>query len=271
MMEDVRDASAVKGTVERPMVLAGPGDSIRIVPLYVPEDVTQLKVGAAPPKLTYRGGPLLASVKVFTVFWGTAWNAAPQSDLVGKINSFFDAILVSPLMDQLAEYSVAGYAIGHGQRIGTATITSPKLRQSVTDHAIQHMLQQEISTNSAFPRPSANTLYFVYLPPGVSVSQGGSRSCQAFCGYHENVSGQIFYAVMPYPGCNGCAGGLDTFAALTSTSSHELCEAITDAVPGQGWYDDQNGEIGDICAWKTKQVGAYTVQLEWSNQANNCI
>ena len=54
-------------------------------------------------------------------------------------------------------------------------------------------------------------------------------------------------------------------------ASHELCEVITDAIPGQGWYDDANGEIGDICAWKTKKVGNYTVQLEWSNKANNFI
>lgn len=257
--------------VERPMVLAGPGDSIRIVPLYVPEEVMKLTAGTVPPKLTYRGGPLLTSVEVFTVFWGAAWHTSPQSGLVPKLNQFFTSILASPLMDQLAEYSVAGKTIGHGNCIGTATITTPKLRHSVTDHAIQHMLQQEISTNSAFPQPTPHTLYFVYLPPGVSISQGGSRSCQAFCGYHENISSQIFYAAMPYPGCSGCSGGLDTFEALTSTSSHELCEAITDPIPGQGWYDDQNGEIGDICAWKTKQVGGYTVQLEWSNKANDCI
>ena len=133
------------------------------------------------------------------------------------------------------------------------------------------MLQQEISTNPAVPHPTPNTLYFVYLPPGVRVVQGGSASCQAFCGYHNDISGQIFYAAMPYPGCSGCLGGLSGVDALTSTSSHELCEAITDAIPGQGWYDDANGEIGDICAWKTKKVGQYTVQLEWSNKANKCV
>jgi len=76
---------------------------------------------------------------------------------------------------------------------------------------------------------------------------------------------------MPYPDCQGCTGSLATFDALTSTSSHELSEAITDPIPGQGWYDQNNGEIGDICAWKTKQVGNYTVQLEWSNNANSCV
>ena len=76
---------------------------------------------------------------------------------------------------------------------------------------------------------------------------------------------------MPYPGCTGCEGGLAIPDALTSTSSHELCEAITDPIPGTGWYDDANGEIGDICAWKTKTLGGYVVQLEWSNEAEACV
>ena len=252
------------------------GDPIRIVPLHVADAVTQptVEAAAAPataPQLTYRNGPLLGAVEVFTIFWGTLWQQGAQNAMVGQINQFFDFILTSPLIDQLAEYNVAGKTIGHGRRTGSITITTPTLKHSVSDTAIQHMLQQEVSTNVAVPHPTPNTLYFVYVEPGVKVVQGGSASCQAFCGYHSDISGQIFYAAMPYPGCGGCTGGLAPFDALTSTSSHELCEAITDAIPGQGWYDDANGEIGDICAWKTKKVGKYTVQLEWSNQANKCV
>jgi hypothetical protein len=252
------------------------GDPIRIVPLHVPDAVTQptAEAAAAPaaaPQLTYRNGPLLTGVEVFTIFWGPQWQQAAQSAMATQLNQFFDFILTSPLLDQLAEYNVPGQQIGHGRRTGSITITTPPLRHSVSDAAIQHMLQQEISTNPAVPHPTPNTLYFVYIQPGVKVVQGGSASCQAFCGYHSDISGQIFYAVMPYPGCGGCTGGLTPLDALTSTSSHELCEAITDAIPGQGWYDDANGEIGHICAWKTKKVGQYTVQLEWSNKANKCV
>jgi hypothetical protein len=252
------------------------GDPIRIVPLCVPDSVTQptAEAAAAPaatPQLTYRNGPLLTAVEVFTIFWGRAWQHAPQSGMATQINQFFDFILTSPLIDQLTEYNVPGRQIGHGRRTGSVTITTPALKHSVSDSAIQHMLQHEISTNAAVPHPTPNTLYFVYIQPGVKVVQGGAASCQAFCGYHNDVSGQIFYATMPYPGCGGCTGVLAPFDALTSTSSHELCEAITDPVPGQSWYDDVNGEIGDICAWKTKKVGQYTVQLEWSNQANACV
>jgi hypothetical protein len=252
------------------------GDAIRIVPLHLPDTVKTPPAdavpaaAASPPQLTYRNGPLLAAVEVFTIFWGPAWQTA-QAALATQINGFFDFILASPLIDQLAEYSVGHYAIGHGKRTGTTTITTPALKTSVSDTAIQHMLQTEISSNAGVPSPSPNTLYFIYLPPGVQVVQGGSASCTGFCGYHNDIAGQIFYAVMPYPGCSGCTGGLAVLDALTSTSSHELCEAITDPIPGQGWYDDANGEIGDICAWKTKKVGAYTVQLEWSNKLNQCV
>jgi hypothetical protein len=131
------------------------------------------------------------------------------------------------------------------------------------------LIQQEIDAGT-LPATNANTLYFVFLPDGVEVVQGGGASCQAFCGYHDSFGSDVYYGVMPYPGCSGCTGGSAVFDALTSTTSHELCEAITDPIPGQGWYDDTNGEIGDICAWKTRKLGNYTIQLEWSNQAGSC-
>jgi hypothetical protein len=146
---------------------------------------------------------LLTAVEVFTIFWGPAWQQGTQGAMVAQINQFFDFILTSPLIAQLAEYSVQGKQIGTGKRTGTLMITTPKLGHSLSDTAIQHMLQTEISSNPAVPHPTPNTLYFVYLPPGVRVVQGGSASCQAFCGYHSDISGQIFYAVMPYPGCAG--------------------------------------------------------------------
>jgi hypothetical protein len=207
---------------------------------------------------------------VFTFFWGDGWQAQPQAGLMQQVIQFFDYIVTSPLVDQMAEYSVAGNAIGHGANLGASPIAAT-LGQSVDDSVIQQFIQQEISTNSAVPQPTPNSLYFVFLPPGVAVSLGGSSSCVTFCGYHSDINGQLFYAVMPYPSCAGCSGGVTEFDALTATASHELCEAITDPVPGQGWYDDNNGEIGDICAWQTKKLGAYTVQLEWSNRAGGCI
>ena len=254
------------GRAARPITVTH-HDPIRIVPLHIPSAIA----APAAVQLTYRNGPLLSAVEVFTVFWGRAWKQAPLAAMVGQVNQFFDFILTSAVVDQLSEYSVPMFPISHGRRSGTITLTTPAPSTTVTDTAIQQMLRQQIAAKKGVPKPTPNTLYFVYVPPGVRVVMGGSASCQAFCGYHNAIGTTTFYAVMPYPGCTGCLGGLTAFDALTSTSSHELCEAITDPIPGQGWYDDNNGEIGDICAWQTKKVGDYTVQLEWSNQANQCI
>src|SRR2546428_11648464 len=69
-------------------------DPVRIVPLHAPREVFAPAPGiAAPPspQLTYRGGPLLGAVQVFTVFWGAAWNDAPQLSTAQSLNRFLRA------------------------------------------------------------------------------------------------------------------------------------------------------------------------------------
>ena len=240
-------------------------DPIRIVPVRL-DAIAPVGV----PKLTYRGGPLLTSVQAFLFFWGEAWQRDPLAGLTQQLNGFFDYVVTSRLVDQLGEYSVPGHTIGHGARAGAiALATAPPA--SLQDADVQHFIQQEIASDPAVTQPTANSLYFVFLPPGVTAGLDGATSCVNFCGYHNAIGGQIYYAVMPYPDCGGCIDGQSVLDAMTSIVSHELCEAITDPIPGQGYYDDQHGEIGDICAWKTKRLGGYAVQLEWSNQQGGCV
>jgi len=239
-------------------------EAIRVVPIHYPAPAALR--GA---RLTYRGGPLIAAAEVFTIFWGNLWSTTATSmELISKINTFFSDILVSPLVDQLAEYDVTRQKIEHGAFTGSTVLSANAPAGSVTDSAIQAALKEWISAKTV-PSNGPDSLYFVYLDPGIVSIMGGGRSCQSYCGYHSN-SGDTYYAVMPFPSCAGCLGGLQPFDAITATSSHELCEAITDPVPGTAWYDDTNGEIGDICAWNFKQIAGYTVQLEWSNNANKC-
>jgi hypothetical protein len=134
----------------------------------------------------------------------------------------------------------------------------------------------------------------IYFPPGKTITQGGSSSCVGggFCAYHGTTSTllngkNILYGVLPdmQPG-SGCAtgcGNSTTFGNYTSVTSHELTEAITDADVGiattfaapLAWYDMTNGEIGDICNAQQGSYVAngttYTIQLEFSNAANNCV
>src|SRR5690348_12083696 len=157
----------LRKTAGKPLRKIAPehSDAIRIVPLH-PQTGAEIVAPAAAPQLTYRGGPLIASVEVFTIFWGAAWNSAPQSAMMPQLNNFFDFVLTSALIDQLAEYNVANYKITFGRRTGTTTLSSPALGRTVQDSAIQKMLQGEIASGGTFPKPSANTLYFIYFPPG---------------------------------------------------------------------------------------------------------
>ena len=251
--------------------------AVRIVPMKPFGVRTLEEAPLSRRQLTYRNGPLLTAVEIFTVFWGAAWRGA-QAELVGQLNQFFQYIVGSPLIDQLAEYSRPGLTIGHGTFAGTQIVADSEPGASISDDRIQSFLSTNPAAKQAWADPAGNSekqlsnrLVFLYLPPGTVVNMGGSASCTGFCGYHSDIEGQRFYGAMPFPSCAGCTGGIATFDALTLTSSHEMCEAVTDPVAGTGWYSDQYGEIGDICAWETKKLGDYTVQKEWSNAANACV
>jgi hypothetical protein len=257
-----------------------------IVPLYKGVTGDQAKVPlskgliGAPgtPLLTYGNGPLLTNAQVITIFWGAGWTQSAQSGLLTQVNQFFDVILTSSLMDLIGQYSVPGQTIGHGSRIGTFTDSGSEPgggAGQVSDAQVRQEVQTLIN-NGNVPPANANTLYFVYLPPNVTLTgptdAGGGTSCVDFCGYHWFIPGsnpEIYYAAMPFPGCNGCLGGLSQIQSLTSVSSHELIEGITDPHPWSGWNSAQ-GEIGDICAWQVDVISGYTVQKEWSNKDGAC-
>jgi hypothetical protein len=278
-------------------------------------------------QLTFRGGPILKSVKLFGVFF----DSFPYKT---EMSSYLDWFATSDVLVELAEYNTGlGSHIGdaqlslggstppptppppvpgpplpppppvqcppgcvaeghkhHRHRIGrlfsllkTKHLSSDAGSQIIQDSDLQKIISNAIGAGS-LPKPDGETLFVLFLPDGVTVQMGSDASCTTFCGYHDTFSlsdgSAVYYAVLPFPSCDGCLGGLQEFDALTATTSHEISEAVTDPVPGSGWYDDANGEVGDICAWQFRSdsngqlpagVSSYNVQLEWSNQKNRCI
>ena len=112
-----------------------------------------------------------------------------------------------------------------------------------------------------------------------------------FCAYHGTLTANgvtTTYQVMPD---NQVGSGIDVGCGSgtlqqneTSALSHELVETITDPdvgfakvlAPPLGWYDVNNGEIGDICNGRHATfVGSdavtYTSQKQWGNSAAACI
>ncbi len=241
--------------------------NLSIVPL-----LTAPRAAVPAANMTYHGGPLIDNVAIVAAFWGSAWQA--QSTLIAALQGFFNYIVTSSFVDLLAEYSTASQSIGRGTLTGAFAIadSEPGDGTTVSDAQIQAALQQW-TQDGTLPAPTPNSLYFVFLPQGVTSTMGGAASCQQYCGYHGSV-GSIFYALMPFADCAGCSqdNELDT---LTVIASHELAESITDpswtATSGTGWFDDTTGEeIGDVCTGNTTQLGNYLVQQVWSQSQNAC-
>jgi hypothetical protein len=256
---------------------ADDGTAVHLMRMHDPGDQV---ADAAPPgaRLTFFGGPTLTHVSVHPVFWNA--NTQFQTNL----NAFYKAVTKSALYDMLHQYS----AIGRGS--GVKGFVDNRTATRVSDAAIHTELNRLFAAGS-LPLPSASNYYPVHFPAGVTITAAdGSQSCQVFCAYHGTYRRNginVNYGVIPDQG-GGCAGGCGHNAQrvnnLDSVASHELIEATTDPAVGLAttfaaplaWYDSVNGEIGDICnAQQGTTVGGdgvtYTIQLEFSNAASNCV
>ena len=112
--------------------------------------------------------------------------------------------------------------------------------------------------------------YGVFLPSGTTSTNGSSRSCTSYCGYHSSYTYNgktILYAVLPYNNCSGCSiSGKTVLDMMTIVTSHEIRETITD--PVNAWWETSSGyEADDKCAWHGlyQQTGGAWVQPEYSN------
>jgi hypothetical protein len=216
---------------------------------------------------------------VFTVFWNAS--VPNQSEL----GTFYGTIVNSPYVDWLREYNTPTQTIGRGSFIGSYVDPSPPSAKNLSDDAIRQELGKLID-NGALPRPDADTLFMVHFPAGVSISMSSATSCQQFCAYHSSfVHGDatVYYGIIPdFSGARASCGEESTpFASTTVVASHEVAEAMTDPNIGVAiddddehqlaWYDDQNGEIGDVCEGQNATVAGYRVTMLWSNKENACI
>lgn len=232
--------------------------------------------GAPVPNLTNHGGTVIESVQVVTIYWGAAWSSGANTILRTGVDSFFDFIVTSQLMDMLAEYSIPGKPIRHGSHVASVLISNNEpgvvtpSGRSVTDAQIQKALQGWVSKHLV-PAKTPNTLYFIYLPPNCVSVAGSEISCSNVCGFHNVIGNDLYYAVVPFINCQSCVVPGPFLDTLTLISSHELSEAITDPALGT-WFDhDLSHEIGDICNREEIRLGPFLVQLEWSNERGACV
>ena len=262
------------------------------------------------PQLSYYDGPIISNVYVVPVFWNSNVNAS----IVENIGQFFSDATVSNWYDLLSEYSSVGgtgQSIGRGTSDAGITITPSLCNASIiatcelTDAELQTELTAQINA-SVLPLPqgdlagNVNTVYMVFFPPNISLSIDSVKSCAngGFCAYHSTGTYGTANTPLPYGaimdefsgGCStGCGSSSTVLENMTSTTSHELAESVTDTDIGLftadslaapvAWYDGNNscGEVADICdngtSGYTITVSGRTwaVQQLWSNALGACV
>jgi len=173
---------------QSPESSAQPGKPIHIVPKVMNPQLAAPPAGAL---LQYYGGPVTTNLQVIVVFWGPNVN----STVTSNIGAFYTAITNSNYFDMLGEYNTnitvqagtnVGQAgtnqiIGPGTNGGTFTNTPSVCSTgpcTVADTKVQSEIKTQI-TNGNLPAPTSdsagnnNTLYMIYFPPKVKITQGG--------------------------------------------------------------------------------------------------
>ena len=228
-------------------------------------------------KVSYHGGPLIRNANIFAFYWGTAWGNDPGlAAMSEQMNQFLTDFVSGTPMDLLREYSRPNYAIGRGLfRTPGWVIDNSEPPNGISDQDIQKSIQTWIGDLNL--DRDQDSLFLLFLPPKIDTTAPWGKSCQQYCGYHWNA-GDVYYAVLPYP-CPRCSGGFGILDTLKIIASHEIYEAVTDPVFKQGWWDEQNDEIGDICEKTSPSVATFhtpdgrnhLIQTVWSNNTGACL
>src|SRR5579883_1359253 len=251
--------------------------------------------------LAYFGGSVISRIQVVQVLYGgtqSAYASQVWATASPSLASFYAGVTNSAYFDWLVEYDTpsaggTGQTIGRGAFLAQRHIVPSAANDGsvISDLQIEGEIAAQIAAG-ALPAPTSdaagnpNTVYMINFPRGKTITLGPLTSCTSggFCAYHQSFAsnGQtIVYGVLPDMGptsaCSlGCGANPVEFNDQTAVASHELIEAVTDPVPTLGWYDPNNGEIGDICNQQQGTVVGgdgltYVVQKEFSNLDDACI
>ncbi len=215
-----------------------------------------------------RAGSQIAVPQVTNIYLGQFWGDR------ALVEGFSKAVVENGYLDPLRDLK---YGTGPGTYQGA--VDKPILSDGDTLHDSDAQAAIRAMLDAATIQASANSLFMLVLPNGVTsvIDSGGAKSCAQFCGYHDAFDHNgvsIAYAVLPSSLCQGCGGQIGDFTAVYA---HELAEAVTDKVPGQGWVADDGEENGDLEAWVLFGWGPpedphrYTIQGYYTNERGNTV
>ncbi len=253
---------------------------------------------SASSELSYHGGAVETTPKIYLVLWGSQWSSDPSSESA-ILQSFYNGVGGSSWLNSVTQYcqgvasgtvfcvggmaadagNPAGILAGVWSDNGSAAPTHPKQSQLAAEavKAAGHFGNTTAASN-------ASVQYVIATAHGNNSSAFGAQ----YCAWHSSTSstaGNVAYTNLPYitdagASCGANFNGLGSKAGITIVGGHELGETVTDQFPSSGWTDSGGAENGDKCAWISSGQGAaarvtlsnglsFPVQSLWSNALNS--
>jgi serine protease len=246
--------------------------------------------------LSYRGGAVETTPKIYLVLWGSQWSNDPSGESA-ILQNFFNGVGGSSWLNSVTQYcqgvaSGTVFCNGGGTAAGnpgaifggvwsdnaTSAPARPKQSQLAAEavKAAQHFSNTTAASN-------ASVQYVIATASGNNATGFGTQ----YCAWHSSTNstaGKLAYTNLPYitdagASCGAGFNSLGATAGITIVEGHEMAETITDQFPSTGWLDSGGAENGDKCAWisGTGQGAAayvnlgtvtYPVQSLWSNAFN---
>src|SRR5437762_3271939 len=213
-------------------------------------DLTGRSTSAA-TNMTWHGGPIQHTQKVFTIFWAGPGGSFPidyqmlNNQFVQDLNGSSYYAIASQYTDGAGPISTT--VVYGGTWLDTV---NPFPFSTIATPSYTSLLDEVNRAKAANPSwtSDANSYFQVYTPSGY-LGGGG------YCGFHYWSTLPIGLVLLPWSNSIGsCFPGSPypngSFSdAAISVSAHEIMETVTNP-QGTGWYYvNGGGEIGDLCAW----------------------
>jgi hypothetical protein len=210
------------------------------------------------------GGPLVGTVDLELLFWGSQWITL-GSPSTGDVINAVQRILASAYLSELQQYgfqsiTLRGSTIVTKPGPGAPTYSADDVRSMVWD----------LIDDDVFPEPDdpgGRIIYMVFAPPGSAYDDSGDRG--AHTSAHDT---DLFDSDYAWVGWSNF-GDLDF---ITDVFTHELVEAISDPQPSDSaWVMNREihggNEIGDACNGTADRLDGLLVQAYWSEKDKACV
>ena len=275
-------ALATAATATPATVLAGSGQPGGVLPGSNAAAAPAASCTEPNCDVTYHGGPVVRSPRVYLLFWGPKWkSAAVEKGAMHYLIEFYKGLGTAPDTWSLtaAQYGDSrgspafGKALYAAEKVDTSTPPKSVTLGDLVNEADKGRREFGITVghleNSLIViAPQSGTCYSVESDGGTFIGNCGKDNASAvgYCAFHDydlyrtgTTKTFLPWANLPFQldaGAN-CGEGYVNHPGLydgfSLAAGHETMEAITDPMV-TAWYDGKDkvsggGEIADKCAW----------------------